>query len=169
MVSVSGAGPYCILSAPRQEPVFDLLVQVVPQGPLHSAVPPLLATLGGKRFYLAGNGAMLEEMSLALSDMGVDQKFIYEEPYFNGSHDADPQVVGAIRERFVATDLFSAYANRRQTAFDLDLGAARTGKGGRRRPAGGVRLFDLMPAFLSHHPDHDEPQPIQSERPWGRG
>src|SRR5947199_269342 len=32
------------------------------RGRLTESVPPLLETLGGKRFYLAGNGAMCEEM-----------------------------------------------------------------------------------------------------------
>ena len=32
--------------------------------------PPLIETLGGKHYYLVGNGAMIEEMSEALSDLG---------------------------------------------------------------------------------------------------
>ncbi|HUR22270.1 MAG TPA: FAD-binding oxidoreductase, partial [Acidimicrobiales bacterium] len=83
------------------------------RGRVGESVPPLLETLGGKRYYLAGNGAMLEEMAFALSDMGVDHRYIYKEPYFNGTHEADRDVVAEIRERFVATDLFSAFANRR--------------------------------------------------------
>lgn len=130
------------------------------RGRVGESVPPLLETLGSTRYYLAGNGAMLEEMAFALSDMGVDQKYIYKEPYFNGTHEADQDVVAAIRERFVATDLFSAHANRRGTAFDLDLDSARSGKAGNGDPLAVSDLFDLMPAFLSHHPDHpdqDEP------------
>jgi len=138
------------------------------RGRVGESVPPLLATLGATRYLLAGNGAMLEEMAFALSDMGVDQKYIYKEPYFNGTHEADQDVVAEIRERFVATDLFSAYANRRGTAFDLDLDAARSGKAGNGDPLAVSDLFDLMPAFLSHHPDQDEPQPVQASRPWGR-
>jgi hypothetical protein len=29
-------------------------------------------------------------------------------------------------------------------------------------------LFDLMPAFLSHHPDQEDSRPIQSKGAWGR-
>jgi CDP-4-dehydro-6-deoxyglucose reductase len=137
------------------------------RGRLGESVPPLLSTLGGKRFYLVGNGAMLEEMALALSDLGVDQKYIYKEPFFDARHEPDRAVVADIRERFVATDLYSAYANRRGTAFDLELDAARSGKAGNGDPLAVSDLFDLMPAFLSHHPDQPDPQPVQSQRPWG--
>ena len=123
------------------------------RGRIGESVPPLLATLGARRYYLAGNGAMLEEMAFALSDMGVDLKYVYKEPYFNGTHQPDPDVVAAIRERFVATDLFSAYANRRGAGFGADLDAARAGKAGNGDPLAVSDLFDLMPAFLSHHPD----------------
>lgn len=138
------------------------------RGRVGESVPPLLASLGATRYYLAGNGAMLEEMAFALSDMGVDQKYIYKEPYFNGTHEPDRDVVAEIRERFVATDLFSAYANRRGTAFDLELDAARSGRAGNGDPLAVSDLFDLMPAFLSHHPDRDGPRPVPSRRPGGR-
>lgn len=137
------------------------------RGRLSESVPPLLETLGAKRYLLAGNGAMLEEMALALSDMGVVDKYIYKEPYFNATHEPDPAVVAAIRERFVATDLFSAYANRRGTAFDLDLDSAKSGRAGNGDPLAVSDLFDLMPAFLSHHPDQDSPTPTEASRPWG--
>lgn len=139
------------------------------RGRLGESVPPRLATLGGRHFYLAGNGAMLEEMASALSDMGVDLRHIYKEPYFDGIHEADPDVVADIRERFVATDLFSSYANRRGARFGADLDAARSGKAGNGDPLAVSDLFDLMPAFLSHHPDQEHPKPVQSERPWGVG
>ena len=132
------------------------------RGRLGESVPPLLPTLGAKRFYLVGNGAMLEEMALALSDLGVDQKYIYKEAFFNAHHEPEQAVVADIRERFVATDLYSAYANRRGTAFDLDLDAARSGRAGNGDPLAVSDLFDLMPAFLSHHPDHGEPQPVEA-------
>jgi ferredoxin-NADP reductase len=140
------------------------------RGRLGESVPPLLPTLGGKHFYLVGNGAMLEEMGLALSDMGVVQQYIYKEPYFDPVHEPDREVVAAIRERFVATDLFSAYAARRGSAFDIDrdLEAARSGKAGNGDPMAVSDLFDLLPAFLSHHPDQEDPQPTHVERPWNR-
>ncbi len=139
-------------------------------GRLGESVPPLLATLGGKRFYLVGNGAMLEEMAMALSDLGVVQQFIYKEPYFDPIHEPDRDVVAAIRERFVATDLFSAYAARRGSDFDLDrdLEAAKAGKAGNGDPLAVSDLFELLPAFLSHHPDQEDPQPTHVERPWNR-
>ena len=140
------------------------------RGRLGESVPPLLATLGGKRYYLVGNGAMLEEMGRALSDMGVVQQHIYKEPYFDPIHQPDREVVAAIRERFVATDLFSAYAARRGSAFDVDrdLEMARTGKAGNGDPLAVSDLFDLLPAFLSHHPDQEDPKPTHVERPWNR-
>jgi len=141
------------------------------RGRLGESVPPLLATLGAKRFYLAGNGAMTEEMALGLSDLGVDDRYIYKEPYFDGTHEPDPDVVADITERFVATDLYSALASRRGTVFGSDLDAARSGKSGKAGngdPMAVSDLFDLMPAFLSHHPDHDDPQPVESPGAWGR-
>ena len=79
------------------------------KGRLTESVPPLLETLGGKRFYLCGNGAMAEEMEIALSDMGVDRSFIHQERFFNVHHRADQAVIDAILARFVARDLFSPY------------------------------------------------------------
>jgi hypothetical protein len=113
---------------------------------------------------------MLEEMAMALSDLGVVQQFIYKEPYFDAIHDPDRDVVARIRERFVANDLFSAYAARRGSAFDIDrdIEAARTGKAGNGDPLAVSDLFDLLPAFLSHHPDQENPAPTHVERPWNR-
>jgi ferredoxin-NADP reductase len=140
------------------------------RGRLGESVPPLLPTLGGKRFYLVGNGAMLEEMGQALSDMGVVQQHIYKEPYFDPIHQPDREIVAAIRERFVATDLFSSYAARRGSAFDADrdIEMARKGKAGNGDPLAVSDLFELLPAFLSHHPDQEDPKPTHAERPWNR-
>ncbi len=138
------------------------------RGRLTESVPPLIPALGGTRFYLAGNGAMLEEMAFSLSDLGVDQRYIYKEPFFNGTHEPDPDVVADIRERFVATDLYSPFTNRRGSTFDVDLDAARSGKAGNGDPLAVSDLFDLMPAFLSHHPDQEDPKPVESAGPWGR-
>ena len=81
-------------------------------GRLTESVPPLLETLGGKRFYLSGNGAMAEEMEIALSDMGVDRGFIHQERFFNVHHRAEQATIDAIVARFVADDLFSPYAEQ---------------------------------------------------------
>jgi hypothetical protein len=86
----------------------------------------------------------------------------------HGIHQNDADVVAEIRERFVTNDLFSAHANRRGTGFCADLDAARSGKAGNGDPLAVSDLFDLMPAFLSHHPDHDDPRPVQSKGAWGR-
>ena len=80
-------------------------------------MPPLLETLGDKRFCLVGNGAMIEEMSLALSDLGVSKQLMYQEAYFNGKHQPDPEVLAVIRRRFVASDLFSPHAHREAGLF----------------------------------------------------
>lgn len=80
------------------------------RGRLTEAVPPLLEALGGKRFYLSGNGAMAEEMEIALSDMGVDRSFIHQERFFNVRHRAEQATIDAIVARFVAHDLFSPHA-----------------------------------------------------------
>jgi len=113
---------------------------------------------------------MLAEMAQALSDLGVVDKYIYREPYFDPSHTPDPEAVARIRERFVATDLFSAYAARRGSAFDLDrdLEAARSGRAGNGDPLAVSDLFDLLPSFLSHHPDQENPAPTHVEHPWNR-
>ncbi|MFN2607615.1 MAG: ferredoxin--NADP reductase [Acidimicrobiales bacterium] len=82
------------------------------RGRLTESVPPLLGELGGRRYYLVGNGAMIEEVSLVLSDLGVDRSFIHQEVYFNVRHRADPRVLAEIRRRFLATDLFSPHAHQ---------------------------------------------------------
>lgn len=81
------------------------------RGRITESVPPLLTTLGDKEFYLAGNGAMIQEMTTALSDLGVARRFIHEEAYFNSRHVPRPEVMAEIRSRFVARDLFSPFAH----------------------------------------------------------
>ncbi len=82
------------------------------RGRLTESVPALLETLGGKRFYLAGNGAMAEEMELAFSGMGVDRTLIHQERFFNARHHAEPATIDAIVGRFVATDIVSPHAEQ---------------------------------------------------------
>ncbi len=79
------------------------------RGRITETVPPLLPTLGGKRYYLVGNGHMTEEVACALSDLGVDRLAIHEEAFFNTRYHPEPAVVEAVRERFVAHDLFSPH------------------------------------------------------------
>lgn len=81
------------------------------RGRITESVPPLLTTLGDKEFYLAGNGAMIQEMTTALSDLGVARRFIHEEAYFNSRHVPRPEVMAEIRSRFGARDLFSPFAH----------------------------------------------------------
>jgi ferredoxin-NADP reductase len=82
------------------------------RGRLTESVPPLFETLGGKHFYLTGNGAMCEEMELALSDQGVDRTSIHQERFFNARHRADQATLDAMNARFVAHDLFSPHAEQ---------------------------------------------------------
>lgn len=55
---------------------------------------------------------MAEEIEIALSGMGVDRTFIHQERFFNARHHADLATVDAIVARFVASDLFSPYAEQ---------------------------------------------------------
>lgn len=90
------------------------------RGRVTESVPPLLATLAHQRYYLVGNGAMVEELAAVLSDLGVDRRYIYEEVYFNVRYRPDPAALTAIRNRFRATDLFSPYAHREAGPFALE-------------------------------------------------
>jgi len=82
------------------------------RGRVTESVPPLLSTLGGKHYYLVGNGAMIEEMSEALSDLGVFKTLIYEEHFFNTKYKADEAALEKIRKAFVARDLTSPSVRR---------------------------------------------------------
>jgi NAD(P)H-flavin reductase len=77
------------------------------RGRLTDTVPGLIDEVDGKHFYLVGNGAMIEEIRAALSELGVSRKLIYEERYFNIKHKADPVTVARIREGLVARNLDS--------------------------------------------------------------
>ena len=89
-------------------------------GRLTQAVPPLLTTLGTSEFRLAGNGAMTEEMAVALGNMGVGEEVIYREAYFNGRHRPDPAVLADIRSRFVASDILAPSALESADLFRLE-------------------------------------------------
>jgi CDP-4-dehydro-6-deoxyglucose reductase len=106
------------------------------RGRITESVPALIPTLGNKRFYLVGNGAMIEEISSVLSDLGVDRRFIYGEAFFNGKHTADPAVLAQIRERFVAADLFSPFKDQEHGLLNLERSiAARRQEAAARRPS----------------------------------
>lgn len=87
------------------------------RGRITESVPPLLPTLGDKHFYLVGNGAMIEEMCCALSDMGVDDLMLHTEVYFNVRYRPTPERVAEVRDRFVADDLFTPFAHREAQGF----------------------------------------------------
>jgi ferredoxin-NADP reductase len=103
------------------------------RGRITESVPPLLPTLGDKHFYLVGNGAMIEEMCCALSDMGVDDLMLHTEMYFDVRYRATPERVAEVRDRFVAHDLFTPFAHREADGFIPD----RLGSRRRRRRATG--------------------------------
>ncbi|MGH9278602.1 MAG: ferredoxin--NADP reductase [Acidimicrobiales bacterium] len=118
------------------------------RGRVTDSVPPQLSHLGGTYFYLCGNGAMIAEMAPALSDVGVSQEFIHEEAFFDARHVPDPDVVAAIRGRFVADDLFSPFAHREASLFAVDQAlGSRSRNVDPRAPSDSVR----GPDFLSHH------------------
>ncbi len=77
------------------------------RGRVTHSVPPLLATLADKHFYLTCNGAMVAQMSAALREVGVPTARIYEESFFDHRHKPASAEVAAVVERFVATDLMS--------------------------------------------------------------
>ncbi len=87
------------------------------RGRLTETMPPLLSTLGGRHYYLVGNGAMIEEMHAALSDLGVDKQLIHTETYFNVRYRPQAQALAALRDRFVARDLFTPHAHREAGLF----------------------------------------------------
>ncbi|MDQ3979264.1 MAG: FAD-dependent oxidoreductase [Actinomycetota bacterium] len=118
-----------------------------PRGRVTETMPGMLERLGGTQFLLCGNGAMIDELARALSDVGVAQRFIYEEPFFNGHHVADRAVVAAIRERFVADDLFSAFVHRESSLFALDR--PLRSPGGNADPLAASDVY-RGPDFLSH-------------------
>lgn len=74
------------------------------RGRLTESVPPLLSTIRDKSYVLVGNGAMIAEMTAALSDLGVPETQMHTEHYFNGRHEPALQTVEEIRNRFVAGD-----------------------------------------------------------------
>lgn len=84
------------------------------RGRITESVPPLLPHLGGIRYYLVGNGAMIEEMVAALSDLGVDRQYLYQEPFFNARRKPTPEALADTRSRFVASDLFSPYVDQQR-------------------------------------------------------
>lgn len=90
------------------------------RGRLSKSVPPLLACLADKRFYLCGNGAMIEEMASVLVDLGVGRELVYEEPYFNRRHRPGPEVLASIRARFEADDLASPCAQPSGSPFGIE-------------------------------------------------
>jgi ferredoxin-NADP reductase len=87
------------------------------RGRITESVPPLLDTLGEKHYYLVGNGHMTEEMGAVLSDLGVDERLVYHEVYFNSRYRPDPRSLAEIRNRFVACDLFSPYTHQQANLF----------------------------------------------------
>lgn len=95
------------LTLSRPAPQWDGL-----RGRLTESVPDLLSTLGNKRYLLVGNGCMTQELAAVLSDLGVDERLIHQEVYFNVKHRPEAETLAEIRSRFVASDLFSPFLHR---------------------------------------------------------
>lgn len=70
------------------------------RGRITQWAPTVIDDVDRFRFYLCGNGAMVEEMAAALSEVGVTSDRVYGEPYFKRYHRPDPQEVQRIAERF---------------------------------------------------------------------
>lgn len=70
------------------------------RGRLTESVPPLLSYPRETHFHLVGNGAMLVEMEAALSKIGVPEKFVSDEYYFNWEAEASAETVERIVARF---------------------------------------------------------------------
>lgn len=92
----------------------------------------------------------------------LGRRYIYKEPFFNGIHQPDPDVVAGIRKRFVATDL----SRRLPTGGAPSSTATLPARAGRqRRPHGRVRPVRPATRFVSRHPDQDDPKPTHVARP----
>jgi NAD(P)H-flavin reductase len=71
------------------------------RGRITEWAPMLIDDIDRFRFYLCGNGAMVEEMAAALSEVGVTSDRVYGEPYFKRYHRPDSGTVHRIAERFL--------------------------------------------------------------------
>lgn len=69
-------------------------------GRLGEWLPDLVDEPERCRYSLCGNGAMVEEMAAALSEVGVPADRVHGEPYFKRYHHPDPEVVHRIAGRF---------------------------------------------------------------------
>lgn len=128
------------------------------RGRVTESVPPRLATLADKRFYLAGNGAMIEELAGGLSDMGVGAKFIYKEAYFNAAYVPDAATRAAIRGRFVARDMITLNSQREASSAKMAavLDEARTRAPGSPDALGVSDIFDMLPSLLAQDDESGE-------------
>ena len=70
------------------------------RGRITEWAPTLVDEIDRFRFYLCGNGAMVEEMAAALSEVGVTSDRVYGEAYFKRYHHPDPGAVHEAAKRF---------------------------------------------------------------------
>ena len=101
-------------------------------------MPPVLATLGASQFHLCGNGAMIEEFPMALSDMS--EEHIYNQPYFDARRRPDRAVLDHVRARFVARDLVAHQTTR---------AVPPRARPRQRRPFGRLNVVRRIPASVS--------------------
>lgn len=83
-------------------------------GRVTTTLPPRLATLRDKMFYLSGNGAMITELGHALALAGVPKGRIFDEYFFNLRHRPRPEIVEAIHARLAARDMCSPFDEVRE-------------------------------------------------------
>lgn len=80
----------------------------------------VVGSLDGKQFVLCGNGAMTNELGLALRLAGVKDWLVYEEPFFNTRAQADSATVTALRDRLTGGHLDSPVLAGRGDLFVLE-------------------------------------------------
>lgn len=80
-------------------------------------------------------------------------------------------IAGTLARHGASRHLWRPKADGRRSAGPVIPSILVRGREGKRSngdPMAVSDLFELVPAFLSHHPDQDDPEPAHVERPWNR-